>query len=276
MVECLNAIRLELERVTGDAGEAEFELRQLLGYVLNARNICIAQLRGALSAEQEAELWALVERRKAHEPLQYILGEWEFMGLPFLVNESVLIPRQDTELVAELAEELIEKRGYKMLLDICTGSGCVGVSLARRTGIHTVLADISERALALAAANAELNSVCCKIVKSDLFAEIDGSFDIITANPPYICSHACDNLQPEVMREPRLALDGGRDGLDFYRRIHEDFIGYLNPGGVLILEIGFDQGRAVPALFADCGNVSLHRDICGVDRVVMVERLNCK
>nr|MDY5756582.1 peptide chain release factor N(5)-glutamine methyltransferase [Eubacteriales bacterium] len=261
----------ELALVTGDEREAEFELRQMLSYVLKADRIGFSELQTQLDEEQSRELSEMISRRLGHEPLQYILGKWEFMGLPFFVNENVLIPRQDTETLAEIAEHFIKSRSYASMLDICTGSGCIGISIAKRTGISAVLSDISIPALHVAKKNAELNGVCCSIIESDLFENIGGCFDIITANPPYIETDVCENLQPEVRMEPRLALDGGGDGLKFYRRISDEFAEHLNRGGTLLMEIGFDQGESVPELFASIGRVKVHKDICGNDRVVSVE-----
>lgn len=261
----------ELAFVTGDEREADFELRQMLSYVLKADRIGYSELQTQLDEEQSRELSEMISRRLGHEPLQYILGKWEFMGLPFFVNENVLIPRQDTETLAEIAEHFIKSRSYASMLDICTGSGCIGISIAKRTGISAVLSDISIPALHVAKKNAELNGVCCSIIESDLFENIGGSFDIITANPPYIETGVCESLQPEVRMEPRLALDGGDDGLKFYRRISDEFAEHLNRGGTLLMEIGFDQGESVPELFASIGRVKVHKDICGNDRVVSVE-----
>lgn len=271
--EQLKKLIPELSEVSGDEGEAEFELKQLYAHVLGKSRLGAVELESPMKEGDGAKLISLIERRKAHEPLQYILGEWEFMGLTFKVNEDVLIPRQDTETLAEEAERLIVGRGFRSLLDICTGSGCIGISLAKRTGIGVCLSDISERALEIAKINAALNGTDCKLVKSDLFSGTKGGFDIITANPPYIRSAEFGSLQAEVGYEPRLALDGGDDGLDFYRRIKDDFSEHLNENGVLLMEIGFDQAESVNKLFAGCGNVRIIKDICGLDRVVAVDRI---
>ena len=269
--EQLKKLIPELSGVSGDEREAEFELKQLYAYVLGKSRLGAVELESPMKEEDEARLISLIERRKTHEPLQYILGEWEFMGLTFKVNEDVLIPRQDTETLAEEAERLIGERGYRSLLDICTGSGCIGISLAKRTGIGAILSYISEKALEIAKTNALLNGTDCKPVKSDLFSNIEGRFDVITANPPYIRSAECGSLQGEVLHEPRLALDGGEDGLDFYRRIKDGFSEHLNENGVLLMEIGFDQAESVNELFACCGNVRIIKDICGLDRVIAVD-----
>ncbi len=263
--------RSELAEIMGDEHEAEFELRLMLAHVLKVSKISFFDMNSELHDSDLKSLSSMIMRRLNHEPLQYILGEWEFMGQRFYVDENVLIPRQDTETLAEIAETIINKRGFKSLLDICTGSGCIGISVAKRTGIAAALSDISVSALKTAKRNALLNDVSCAIVKSDLFREIDGRFDVITANPPYIESSVCNSLQPEVQFEPRIALDGGDDGLKYYHRIREDFAAHLTPNGILIMEIGYNQGKSVPALFEGLGRVNVYKDLCGNERVVTVE-----
>ncbi len=260
-----------LINIIGDEREAEFELRQMLATVIRVPRIGFFELESRLNEDQSIQLDTMLERRLRYEPIQYILGEWDFMGIPFYVNDNVLIPRQDTETIVEIAEGLIRKRRYKTLLDICTGTGCIGISLAKRTGIDTVLSDISIAVLDIANRNAKRNGVKCMVAQSDLFKAISGRFDVITVNPPYIESQLCNALQPEVQYEPRLALDGGADGLDFYHRMREDFKEYLNPGGVLLMEIGYDQGYSVCKIFENCGEVSIYRDLCGNNRVVSVD-----
>ena len=193
------------------------------------------------------------------------------MGLTFAVDPSVLIPRQDTETVVLQAEELIKSRGYRTLLDLCTGSGCIGITLAVRTGVHAVLADISRSALDIAGKNALAHGADCELAQSDLFAAFGGRrFDIITCNPPYIPTKVIGTLSPEVRREPLLALDGGEDGLSFYRRIAAEAGAHLTPGGALVMEIGFDQGASVPALFEQLGEVNVYQDLSGNARAVSV------
>lgn len=263
--------RSELSKILGDEHEAEFELRQMLAHVLKVLKINFFDMNSELHDSDLKRLDSMVMRRLNHEPLQYILGEWEFMGQRFYVNENVLIPRQDTETLVEIAEAIIKKRGFRSLLDICTGSGCIGISVAKRTGIAATLSDISVSALEIAGRNALLNDVSCIIVKSDIFGGIDGYFDVITANPPYIESSICNSLQPEVQFEPHIALDGGDDGLKYYRKIRKEFAEHLTPNGILIMEIGYNQGQSVPALFEGFGRVNVYKDLCGNDRVVTVE-----
>lgn len=260
-----------LTEITDSEHEAEFELRQLLAFVIKKKKINYFDFDIELEDEQIKKFEELILKRMNHEPIQYIIGEWEFMGLPFYVSRSVLIPRQDSELLAEIAISFIKKRKYSSLLDLCTGSGCVGVSISKRTSIPAVLGDISSNALEIAKKNVELNDAQCSIVLTDMFDEINGSFDVITINPPYIKSSLCHSLQKEVLCEPLLALDGGNDGLDFYRRISDEFQDYLNSEGVLMMEIGFDQAEAVSSIFKDKGVITVYKDISNNDRVISVE-----
>lgn len=207
----------------------------------------------------------LVSRRKSGEPLQYILGKWEFMGLPFYTRPCALIPRQDTETLCEEALK-INGRG-KTLLDLCCGTGCIGVSLAKLGGFEVTFADISPDCLALARENAALNGVSGKFLLTDMFSDISDSFDLICVNPPYIPTSELASLQAEVKREPVLALDGGVDGLDFYRRISRDYAAHLNPGGALLMEVGAGQAEDVAAMFPNARRIE---DICCIERVVAV------
>ena len=205
----------------------------------------------------------LVSRRKSGEPLQYILGKWEFMGLPFYTRPCALIPRQDTETLCEEALSI----GGKTLLDLCCGTGCIGVSLAKLGGFEVTFGDISPDCLALARENAAINGVPGSFVLTDMFGNISGSYDMICVNPPYIPTSELASLQAEVKREPRLALDGGADGLDFYRRISRDYAAHLNPGGTLLMEIGAGQAADVAEMFS---KAEIIKDICGIERVVAV------
>ena len=205
----------------------------------------------------------LVSRRKSGEPLQYILGKWEFMGLPFYTRPCALIPRQDTETLCEEALAI----GGRTLLDLCCGTGCIGVSLAKLGGFEVTFGDISRDCIDLARENAALNGVAGSFVLTDMFGNISGSYDMICVNPPYIPTSHLALLQAEVKREPALALDGGADGLDFYRRIARDYAAHLNPGGALLMEVGAGQAEDVAAMFPNARRIE---DICGIERVVTV------
>ncbi len=225
--------------------------------------------------EAVTEYYAMLEKRSERIPLQQIIGTAAFMGLNFYVNESVLIPRQDTETLAELI--LSDYKGEKPeILDMCTGSGCIAISLALLGGFDSVTAaDISREALKTADRNVRnlLGEGQITLVESDLFAYFEETrkFDVIVSNPPYIPAKVIEGLQPEVRdHEPGLALDGGEDGLKFYRRLTAECGHYLNSGGAVYFEIGYDQGEAVSGLLkaAGFGRIRVVKDAAGLDRVV--------
>ena len=219
-------------------------------------------------AQKEYEI--AVQKRAEHIPLQYIVGEQEFMGLRFKVNSNVLIPRQDTETLVEQVLKIV-KPGMKVL-DLCTGSGCVLISVLKNAPELTGMgSDISKTALLVAKENAKLHEVDAEWVRSDLFDNIAETFDVIMANPPYIPTGEILSLMPEVRDfEPENALDGGADGLDFYRKIAGQVKDYLNPGGYVYMEIGYDQGEAVSELMRNAGftEVEVIKDLARNDRVV--------
>ncbi len=222
-----------------------------------------------VTEEQEENFEKMIAKRESHYPLQYIIGKQEFMGLEFAVNENVLIPRQDTEV---LVEEVLKVSEGKKVLDMCTGSGCIIISLAslsRLSGASAV--DISDGALEVAKENSKRNQVEINFIKSNLFENVSDKYDIIVSNPPYIESRVVETLMPEVrLYEPMLALDGREDGLYFYRRIIYQAKEYLNPGGRIFFEIGYDQGYKVKELLTEAGfrDVSVIKDLAGLDRVV--------
>ena len=219
-------------------------------------------------AQKEYEI--AVQKRAEHIPLQYIIGEQEFMGLRFKVNSNVLIPRQDTETLVEQVLKIV-KPGMKVL-DLCTGSGCVLISVLKNAPELTGMgSDISKTALLVAKENAKLHEVDAEWVRSDLFDNITETFDVIMANPPYIPTGEILSLMPEVRDfEPENALDGGADGLDFYRKIAGQVKDYLNPGGYVYMETGYDQGEAVSELMRNAGftEVEVIKDLARNDRVV--------
>ena len=218
----------------------------------------------------EGWLKEAVARRLRGEPLQYILGQWEFMGLPFAVGPGALIPRQDTETLCEAALSWLRTRPGASVLDLCCGTGCIGVSLARLGGARVSFADISPDALALARENAARNGVAGAFYESDLFAHVPGVYDLIACNPPYLSAAELRSCQRELQFEPALALLGGADGLDFYRRLAAQWRAHLVPGGLLLMEIGSNQGPAVRGLFP---GADILKDLRGLDRVAYVERI---
>ncbi len=227
----------------------------------------------ALSEESARAFEALLLRREAREPLQYILGETYFMGLCLRCAPGVLIPRFDTEILCR--EALARMRGEERVLDLCTGSGALAIAIAHaRPQARVFAGDISPDAVALARENAARCNVRVDVRPGDLFAPFAGErFDVIVSNPPYIPVGELPGLQAEVQREPALALDGGPDGLDFYRRIAAEAPAHLTPGGWLLLEIGSDQAAAVTALLAsDFEDISVYGDLNGLDRAVAGRR----
>ena len=234
------------------------------------RNFYYLHEEDELTAEQQSEYDSTVHKRAEHVPLQYIIGEQEFMGLKFKVNSNVLIPRQDTETLVEEALR-VAKPGMRVL-DLCTGSGCIIISLAKNVAdISCTGSDISKQALLVAKENAKANEVEVEWERSDLFENISGTFDLIVSNPPYIPTGEIPGLMPEVRDfEPVDALDGKEDGLYFYRIITEKSPEYLTSDGYLYFEIGYDQGEAVSAMMRQCGytQVEVIKDLAGNDRVV--------
>ncbi len=233
----------------------------------------------------------LIGQRAEHIPLQHLTGTQEFMGLEFAVNDQVLIPRQDTEILVEQALAVLKngevpaERGHIRILDMCTGSGCILLSVLhwsrkmlqdRTAGGQDILiegtgADVSPGALATAEENARRLGVKAEFVQSDLFDSISGRYGMILSNPPYIRTAEIENLQEEVrLHDPVLALDGREDGLYFYRRIVRESCGCLENGGMLMFEIGFDQAEAVSGLMRDAGfaGIAVKKDLAGLDRVV--------
>lgn len=264
-----------LSRVLEEEREAQLDARLLLEHVCGT-GLQTLLLDGDLpvSGENAALYRQYIQRRSDREPLAYILGEWDFMGLTLEVNRDVLIPEQDTEnLIEEIMKDLHDS---DRILDLCTGSGCILLSLLKysngTTGVGT---DLSKRALAMAKRNAERLGLTDRVDLrcGDLFAPIgeNEKFDIIVSNPPYIKTETIEHLAPEVRdHEPMMALDGGEDGLTFYRRIIPEAVRHLVTGGYLFLEIGYDQGDAVAALMRDAGyyDVRTIKDYGGNDRIV--------
>lgn len=224
------------------------------------------------SAEKYNEL---VNQRAGHIPLQHIIGTQEFMGLTFKVNENVLIPRQDTEL---LVENVVDYLGNdeRTVLDMCTGSGCIAVSIDRLSkGSKVTAVDISEKALEVAQENNSLNNANVTFIQSDLFTNVTGRYDIIVSNPPYIRTDEIPELMEEVKsHEPVMALDGMEDGLYFYKKICGEASDYLNDNGKIFFEIGYDQGDDVSEILRQnrfC-NIEVLKDLSGNDRVVIARK----
>lgn len=224
-----------------------------------------------MSEEQVREFEVLIKKRAERVPLQYITGEQEFMGLTFHVNSNVLIPRQDTETLVEEALKVI-KPGMKVM-DMCTGSGCVLISILKNAhDVEGIGYDISKQAINVAKENAKFNEVPAVFERSDLFEDVvENDFDVIVSNPPYIPTDVVATLMPEVSQfEPREALDGKGDGLYFYSKILEQCKNYMKQDGYILFEIGCEQGDAVSTMMRLAGFSEVHviKDLARNDRVV--------
>ena len=266
----LKTVRKETNKALSDYGlderEASAETDWLLSCVTKLKRSDLGRMK-SLDLGQYRELKELLSRRLTGEPLDYVLGESEFFGNKLKVNKSVLVPRMETEILCDEAVKIIGD-GELKVLDLCTGSGCIALSIAKATKAKVVAADVSDDALKVAKKN--LEGTDAQVVKSDLFESVEGEFDIIVSNPPYIASAEIYTLAPEVKAQPHIALDGGEDGLDFYRRIEKDYRSHLRSGGVMLLEIGYDQADKVREIFKSA-SVEIKKDLDGNDRVAVIK-----
>ncbi len=273
---------LALHKIPDPYIEAEYLLAPALGC---QRKDLLVHPERALTADEVERFRGFIERRARREPSQYILGEVEFRGRMFKVNREALIPRPETELLVDEAINSIKERDATgmgkdiTVLDLCTGSGCIAISIARELPYSRVYAaDISEGAIEVARENAERYGVGERVIflPGDLFEAIeplglDGEIDLIISNPPYVSKKEMEGLQPEIREyEPLQALYGGEDGLDFYRRIIEESPFYLSNGGLLIIEIGYGQSERIKELFEQEGDfeqIEIIKDLAGIDRI---------
>lgn len=272
--EWIAAARAELERAGNP--DAQVDARLLVCGLCDLvpgrlAGICGQEMPAALHAELERRL----DRRLSGEPLQYIEGAAYFMGLKFAVDSRVLIPRQDTETLCEQALTFL--RGYTgaEVLDLCTGSGAIAISVARlQPGLRVAATDMSSDALSVASENAHLNGVYVRFMQGDLFVPVAGErFDAILCNPPYLTADDMVHLQTEVACEPRMALFGGEDGLMFYRRLAHEVYRHLKPGGYALFEVGDGQAAEVLRLMSEnamCAASGTVKDLPGVERVVWI------
>ena len=254
-----------------DIAEADLDAAYLLEYVLHIdRMTFLLDREKEVSLEDANRYMEQIEIRAKHIPLQHITGEQEFMGYSFKVNEHVLIPRQDTEVLVEQVSKLADG---KRVLDVCTGSGCIILSLDKLCNLtKAVGVDLSTKALKVARENGNRLAGSVEWIESDLFTNVTGTFDIIVSNPPYIETKVIDGLMEEVRcHEPMMALDGGEDGLYFYRKIVEESGKYLSDNGYLCFEIGYNQGEEVKTLMENAGfrDCQVIKDLAGLNRVVM-------
>ena len=283
-METLTGLLKKGQEILVQAGieEAGLDARLLLEYITGkSRAYYLAHGEECVTKETADRYLELVTGRSQHIPLQHLTHQAFFMGYEFYVNEDVMIPRQDTETLVEEALRLLKGRQKPRVLDMCTGSGCILTSIllevpdASGTG-----ADLSEKALKVAACNARRLQTAdrAEFVKSDLFSSeyFSGSvYDVLISNPPYIPTEEIEGLMEEVrLHDPRMALDGKADGLYFYRAITKQAMDYMLPGGWLLYEIGWDQGKAVKELLDKEGfiNTEIKKDLCGLDRVVLGQK----
>lgn len=257
---------------------ARFEAECLLQQATGADKLKLLTEPMCVVSEDQADSFGkLLKRRISGEPLQYILGEWEFYGLPFKVGEGVLIPRQDTETLVELVLE--QKPSGKLCADLCAGSGCIGITLAKEGGCIVNSYELSDRAFPYLTQNITLNGVVEKLtaIKADVLSDATVSaapmYDIIVSNPPYLTAQDMRELEAEVTHEPEMALFGGEDGLDFYRRMTALWVNKLKHGGLFAVEIGMGQEEDVMRIFRDNGlTADCIKDQCGIYRVVYGKR----
>lgn len=260
-------------------GDAALDAWYLLEYVTGiGKAMYYVEPNREVSAEDAKRYETYIEERSKHIPLQHITGEQEFMGYPFYVNEHVLIPRQDTEILVEEALKVI--RPGMRILDMCTGSGCILFSILKMereryyvSDLEGTGVDISKEALAVAEKNQERLGVDATLMQSDLFENIseNDKYDVIVSNPPYIQTSVIEELEEEVrLHDPYIALDGKKDGLFFYRKITENANKYFKPQGWLLFEIGYDQAESVSKLLEKAGfdQINVKKDLAGLDRVV--------
>ena len=266
VLEALKAAEQRLKEVPDPRLDAEWLLSEVLGV---SRLEMLLDKRRELTEAEAAAFEALLARREAREPLQYILGSQSFMGFSMKTDSRALIPRNDTEALCEEALKYV--RPGCRVLDLCTGSGALAAAIKKLCpGAEVVASDISEAALSLAKENAAALNADIRFMQGDLFSPVAGEkFDVIVSNPPYIPEGLRGCLQAEVEREPALALFAGDDGLDFYRRIAREAPAHLLPGGRLCIEIGDGQGDAVKALlYEEFTDIQVLNDLNGLPRVV--------
>lgn len=279
--ECISFLTADFEKA--DVKSPRTSAEMLIGFVLNKTRSSLFLDRDITVSDADFQkIISLAQRRKQHEPIQYIMGACEFYGLNFHVSPSVLIPRPETELLVEAVIEYVSGKSVPLeILDIGTGSGIIPITLAKHLrNVSLTASDISPKALTVAGQNAKMHEVEDRIefLQSDIylsFIQKKQKFDIIISNPPYINKTDMQNLDKEVVSfEPENALFGGDDGLDFYRQIIEGSCDYLTDDGMMFLEIGYDQGDALIDIAADSGLVleKLIKDYNDFDRVLILKR----
>ncbi|MBQ8203956.1 MAG: peptide chain release factor N(5)-glutamine methyltransferase [Clostridia bacterium] len=251
-----------------------FEAKQIIKHITGYNNAQILQkYTQSLTEFQENNLTVIIKQRQIRYPLQYILGKWNFFGREFFVGPGVLIPRSDTETLMDVCLEVIKDKQTPAVLDLCAGSGCIGITIkGEKADSDVILVEKFDEALSYAEKNAKHNKLQVNIVKGDVLegACSEGKYDLIVSNPPYITDEDMKTLQPEVKFEPETALGGGEDGLVFYRAITEKYKNSLKENGTLAFEVGVNQSDRVKELLLAAGfkNISTRKDLNGIERVV--------
>ena len=271
----------EIELNIYNIEESNLKVRLLLSNLLgkNKEYLLIHDME-ELKKDVEEAFWNGIARLKLGEPIQYIIGKQEFYGLDFFVNKNVLIPQPDTEILVVETLENIKQYFYSKnikILDLCTGSGAIAISIKKNVDKYCGqtneiwASDISHEALSIAEINSEKNNVEINFIESDLFNNINERFDVIVSNPPYIETNVIHNLPVEVQNEPKLALDGGEDGLEFYRTIAKEAPNFLNSEGIVLVEIGYNQKDEVIRIFEENNYKEIYskKDYSGNDRIVV-------
>lgn len=267
-------LKKNLEKMFTEAGIDEFADIDWIMVEVTGKQRSMLPFHGIFSTEETKQIMDAVEKRLKHIPLAYIFGKTSFYGYDFNVNENVLIPRMDTEvLIEKLVLDINLMAEKPSVLDIGTGSGAIAIVVQKETGAKVTAVDVSLKALDIAKRNAEKNDADIKFVLSDLFGNVEGKFDFVVSNPPYIETDVVKGLDKEVVNnEPILALDGGVDGLDYYRKIVKEAPKYLNKSGKLYFEIGYNQAESVSELMQkDFKNIQVFKDYGNNDRVVVGE-----
>lgn len=259
-----------------DIPEATNKARRILAFLLNVdKEYLIINYEQEIREKDIQKINEYINQLAEGKPIQYIVGKQEFMGIDFMVNEKVLIPQPDTEILVEKTIEILKKYAKPSVLDLCTGSGAIAISISHYIPESEVYAsDISKEALQIAKLNDKNNKI--KFIVSNLFQDIENKFDVIVSNPPYIRSDEIKLLSKEVQNEPLIALDGGKDGLNFYREIIEQAPSFLKPKGYLCLEIGDEQLKMVTNIIKQTRhyeNIKAYKDLGGNDRVIIANSI---
>ena len=248
-----------------DATDVDFIVSECLG--VNRNELALIE---QVSNVQAKKINKCATLRLKHKPIDAIFGYSYFYGCKFKVNKYVLTPRQDSEILIETAQNIINQNGLKSVLDLCTGSGCLAITISKLTGAEVVATDISAKALKVAKYNQKQIGTNVKFLKSDLFKKVNNRFDLIVSNPPYIETETINSLDIEVKKyDPIIALDGGADGLDFYKQIAQQIQNYINSKGYIILEIGYNQKQKVVEIFKNYKFINCIKDFGGNDRVLV-------